>query len=128
MGEIYNLLSKSDRKTINWYLGKHSAFDVLKAYETAFGSPQILAYERDTLGAIIETYLSSDENAQMAFCEYLELGIITQNDKAQKSSEKKIRRLERRLRFRCFVSRIIRRKDIAKSLEKQFGISIRNKN
>lgn len=127
MGDIYKLFKESDRKSINWYLGQLSAFDVLRAYETVFGSPQILAYERDTLKAVIDAYLSSDDKSQRAFCDYLEFGISSQNDKAKRKSEKKIKRLERGLRFRCFLGRIFRRKDIANSLKRQFCIK-ENKN
>lgn len=75
MGEIHKLFNQSDRETIHRYLGNQYLFDVFQAYEIALGSPQILAYERNIIKAIIDTYLSSDEKSQRAFCDYLEFGV-----------------------------------------------------
>ncbi|MCQ2272989.1 MAG: hypothetical protein MJZ72_09450 [Bacteroidales bacterium] len=126
MNDIYNLFKHADRKTIELFLSGKSAFEVLRSYEIAFGSPQLLAYERDTLAAIIDKFLSSDEESQLLFCEHLEKGISIQNIKAKRKAERQIRRLEFRLQFKCFLTRIFRRHDIADSLWKQyFGHKIR---
>lgn len=120
MSDIYNLFKCSDQETIKVFLGRKSAFEVLKSYEAAFGSPQLLAYERDTLAAIIDRYLSSDEKSQMIFCEHLEIGISSQNKKAKKKAKRQIRKLEFRLQFKCFLTRLFRKNDIADSLRKQY--------
>lgn len=120
MNDIYNLFKQADQETIKLFLSGKSAFEVLKSYEAAFGSPQLLAYERDTLAAIINKYLSSDEELQMIFCEHLENGISPQNNKAKKKIARQIRKLELRLQFKCFLTRLFRRKDIAESLRKQY--------
>lgn len=120
MNDIYNLFKQADQETIKKFLSGKSAFEVLKSYEAAFGSPQLLAYERDTLAAIIDKYISSDEESQMIFCEHLGNGISPPNNKAKKKNARQIRKLELKLQFKCFLTRLFRRNDIAESLRKQY--------
>ena len=60
MNAIYELFQQADRDTIRRFLGNKSVFDVLMSYEAAFGSVQLLAYERDTMEAVIDKYISNE--------------------------------------------------------------------
>lgn len=119
MNEIYNLFEQADRDTIRRFLGKKSVFDVLMSYEVAFGSPQPLAYEWDIIEAVIDKYFSSGDDLKMLFCELLEKGFSSRNQKSVEKAKWQIRILDLRLRFKCFLARLFRRHDIAESLRKQ---------
>lgn len=121
MNAIYELFQQADRDTIRRFLGNKSVFDVLMSYEAAFGSVQLLAYERDTMEAVIDKYISSDEASKMLFCERLEKGVSSKNLKAKKKAERQIRKFEFLLKVKCFLARLFRRHNIAESLRKQYN-------
>lgn len=67
----YEIISAMNSDTKVMYFGSMLAKDVLKAYETAFGSPQPLAYVRDLLLCIVRCYELADNETQKLFCSSL---------------------------------------------------------
>lgn len=61
-----------DGKQCREYLKPFSALKVMDAFEAAFGSAQVLAYEKDVLGYIIRCLNKADEPARRRFADVLD--------------------------------------------------------
>ena len=121
--DLYQKIQLMDRESLLAFLGEKLIQDVLMAYESAYGSVQKFAYEREILKSIVDEYLSSGEEQKVIFCERLEYGVPSQGKVINKGTDKECAKLDMRLRIRCFFSRLFHKRDIAKSLRRQYGIT-----
>lgn len=68
----YETMLGMDGKQCREYLKPFSAIRVMDAFEAAFGSAQVLAYEKDMLGYIIRCFVKADEAAKRRFADTLD--------------------------------------------------------
>jgi len=105
MDKFY-MISIMDYPMLYAYLGQFPAITVMEAYESAFGSVQVLAYEWDVLKYICDRYLSASEDDQRKFCLALEGQLSAPAEAVVKKAEKVVRRRERSLRFHCWLNSV----------------------
>lgn len=70
MDDLFKNIQGMDKESFESFLGNKPFFDVLFAYEAAFGVKD--EYDEHLLNTIVDEYLSSTEETQKTFCKSLE--------------------------------------------------------
>lgn len=94
--EQFYIISNMDYPMLYAYMGQFPVYRVINAYELAFGSVQVLAYEKDTIIFICDRYIKASEDEQKKFCVVLEWQFQDHNETVIKKSENVSKRSERK--------------------------------
>lgn len=97
----YEMMLGMDGRQLREYLRPFSALKVMDAFEAAFGSAQVLAYEKDILGYIIRCLNKADEPATRRFADVLDGCQVTCDSQVRMLGRDSAVRADRKFSAKC---------------------------